>query len=177
MPTCSPARTIVDLARSSGLRPTLVRADGALHAKTVRRAEIDQVISDCAGWRGLRSAARDLGHADERSESVAESLARAIIIELGLPKPDLQTVLRTPEGHFVGRVDLCFTEQRVNVEVDGMAKYTRPEDLRREKIREDALRSMGYEVVRLRWADLMGPAEEIRRRILAAFERAARRAA
>ena len=46
------------------------------------------------------------------------------------------------------------------VEFDGAVKYAGAdgrEALVREKRREDALRAMGYEVVRVTWADLTHP--------------------
>lgn len=55
-------------------------------------------------------------------------------------------------------------------------KYSSPEDLRAEKAREDRLREVGYEVVRLTWADLDHP-ERVRAKILAAFARSAVRSA
>jgi len=61
------------------------------------------------------------------------------------------------------------------VEVDGKLKYTEPEVLWREKRREDALRRMGIEVVRLTWADLMAGAPAVRALVLDAFARAAAR--
>ena len=52
-----------------------------------------------------------------------------------------------------------------------MLKYTDPSALRREKVREDRLRELGYEVVRLTWADLDDPSL-VARRLEAAFARA-----
>ena len=51
-----------------------------------------------------------------------------------------------------------------------MLKYTDPSALRREKVREDRLRKLGYEVV-LTWADLDDPSL-VARRLEAAFARA-----
>lgn len=73
-------------------------------------------------------------------------------------------------GEFVARVD--FLLGRVVIEFDGMATYDDVSVLRAEKRREDALRSLGYQVVRITWADLSDlPA--LRRRIDAALGRAA----
>lgn len=65
-------------------------------------------------------------------------------------------------------------EDRVVVEFDGMLKYENPADLAAEKLREDRLRALGYEVVRLTWADL-ADAEVVRAKVEAARERARRR--
>ena len=50
------------------------------------------------------------------------------------------------------------------------------EILRQEKLREDRLRALGYEVVRLTWADLDDPGR-VHDLITSAFARAAARAA
>ena len=57
------------------------------------------------------------------------------------------------------RVDFLLG-QKVIVEFDGLMKYADAagrEALAAEKQREDLLRSLGYEVVRLTWADLARP--------------------
>lgn len=77
------------------------------------------------------------------------------------------------EDGFSARVDFLFRGQRTVVEFDGLAKYRTPHDLRAEKVREDRVRTLGYEVVRLTWADLARPAE-VHARIVAAFARASR---
>lgn len=41
--------------------------------------------------------------------------------------------------------------------------------------KEDRLREIGFEVVRLTWADLNGPVADVRRRIRNAMDRAATR--
>jgi hypothetical protein len=140
------------------------------------KAQLQQVVADCAGWPYLRRAKRALGVADVGTESVAESLTRAVLAEAGLPTPLLQVDIADERGTSVGRVDFLFEAQRTILETDGRVKYDDPGSLWREKRREDALRELGYEVVRVTWAQLMGPAESVRRRILDAFARAARRA-
>jgi very-short-patch-repair endonuclease len=64
----------------------------------------------------------------------------------------------------------------VVLEFDGAGKYLDHADLLAEKDREDRIREMGYEVVRIRWSDLARPGL-LRRRILAAIARAEERAA
>ena len=75
----------------------------------------------------------------------------------------------------VAIVDLKLARWDVLVEFDGTGKYTGHEALLAEKDREDRLRTLGYEVVRIRWADLARP-QLIRRRLLEAIARAESRA-
>ncbi|MBK8468782.1 MAG: hypothetical protein IPL45_03020 [Actinomycetales bacterium] len=62
----------------------------------------------------------------------------------------------------------------VIVEFDGRVKYVNAAVLWDEKRREDALRALGYEVVRVTWADLEHP-ERVASLIRAARCRAAAR--
>lgn len=79
----------------------------------------------------------------------------------------------------VGRVDFAWPEHRTIAELDGRVKYGRllgPGDdpgevVFREKLREDLLRDLGWEVVRWVWADLDHP-ERIAERLQRAFRRA-----
>ena len=128
-------------------------------------------------WPGARNAGRVVEFADARSESAGESLARIVMDAAGLPRPALQVVLITGD-----RVDFLFEEQFTVVEFDGKQKYGRllgPNDdpaeiVWREKKREDRIRELGYEVIRITWADL-ADVERLGRRIRRAFERARRR--
>lgn len=88
---------------------------------------------------------------------MGESRARWVFGLLGLPEPVPQAEIRDAEGGFVARVDFLFKEQRTVVEFDGLAKYAERSDLIREKAREDALRALGYSVVRITWVDLAKP--------------------
>ena len=75
-----------------------------------------------------------------------------------------QWVVRTVDGVFVGEVDFGWPELRTVGEFDGAVKYGRDlrpgqdpvEVLYAEKVREDALRSADFGMVRWGWADL-GP--------------------
>ena len=88
-----------------------------------------------------------------------------VFAKLALPAPELQAEIRDGRGRLVGRVDFLFREQRVVVEFDGRVKYEGADGrdaLFREKRRVDALRSMGFKVVRLTWRDLDDPASVAR---------------
>jgi hypothetical protein len=54
-------------------------------------------------------------------------------------------------------VDLMDEPRGVIIEADGRAKYAAPEDLWREKRREDAVRELGFEVIRFVYADYRAP--------------------
>jgi hypothetical protein len=135
-------------------------------------------------WPGSRAAGRVLAFADGRAETPGESRGRVFCHAHGLPEPELQVEIRDVDGRLVGRVDFLFRRQRTIGEFDGRVKYragegtlTPEETVYREKLREDALRALGFEIVRFTWSDLDHRATLIVRRFHDAFARASHRVA
>jgi hypothetical protein len=158
----SVTRTVVDLARSLPFTPALVVADAALASGATTSELLTSVLDAGAGTRGTRSARRVVAAADGRSGSVGESRSRALMIDAGLPLPDLQVEVGRSDGTFVGRCDFGWRGHRVLGEFDGRVKYGRllrpgqaPGDaVFEEKRREDALRDERWGMVRWVWDEL-----------------------
>lgn len=156
----SPARTVVDVARSADFAAALTGADAALRAGLCTHDELDREVQQIPQRAGGRRAAMNVAHlADGRLESPGESLSRARMWELGLPQPRLQVPLGDEQGHF-GRAD--FGWDGVIGEFDGKLKYRAGEltdeptedVLWREKQREDRIRRY-LRVVRWTWDDAL----------------------
>ncbi len=178
------ARTVIDHCRTVPFEAGVVTADAALHRRVTTPEALREHLLWQSDWPGSRRAIRAVLFADGAAESVGESRGRVKIAAAGLPQPELQVDLLDDMGAFVARVDFLFRAQRTIGEFDGRVKYrvetagaSLEEVLWREKVREDALRALGYEVVRFTWADLERAPAELRRRFLAAFARAAGRPA
>lgn len=171
--TCTAARVVVDLARSQPVRDAVVFGDSAMRLRVATLAEIHQVLADCTGWPGIRRAARTLALLDPQSESVAETLARLVMLSLGFTEIESQVEILDAYGRIVARLDFLLS-RRVAVEVDGKLKYVDKKALWEEKRREDEVREFGYEFVRLSWADIHQP-ERVRRKLALALERSLRR--
>lgn len=154
----NPALAVIQTASNHGLRAGLIAADASLARHLVTAADLAGALA-ASGIGG--EAARAVEMADGRSESPGESWSRLVFAGLVLPAPELQAEIRDAGGRLVGRVDFLFRRQRLIVEFDGKVKYGGADGrdaLFREKRREDALRSLGYQVVRLTWRDLHDPA-------------------
>lgn len=175
------ARTVVDLARTLPFEQAVAAGDRAM-ALGLNLAELEPVLEGAAGWPGIRQARRVAGFLDRRSESAAESVSRVRFADDLLPAPTPQYEVFDDLGYFVARADFGWEEQRVLGEFDGEVKYEellRPNEtvkdvLLREKRREQALRDLGWEVVRWVWAELYQRGV-IRDRLLRAFARTAKR--
>src|SRR5439155_23953339 len=86
-PMTTPARTVIDIARSRPFAEALVLADAAMR-RGVSRGELERLVAQHGNWPGMRSAQQVVRWADERSESPCESVVRARFILLGLPLPE-----------------------------------------------------------------------------------------
>lgn len=155
----SVARSLIDFARSSPAASAVIALDSALQQNLVTSEQLVLAYGRIHRHRGAPAARRALLAADSRSESVGETRTRLAFIAMGLPAPDLQVSIYDKTGEFVGRTDFGFSGMAVLVEFDGAGKYsTNDRDPRQsviaEKVREDALRQLGYVVVRLVWAEL-----------------------
>ena len=155
------ARTVLDLCRTVPIEQAVAAGDRALAFGLVR-AVLEKHLAQMARWPGTRQARRVVALLDPRSESAGESVSRVRLHEDGVPAPELQQVIHDEDGQFVARVDFCWQEQRTIGEFDGKIKYGRmlksgqsiDDVLFAEKRREDALRDLGWQIVRWLWADL-----------------------
>lgn len=172
--TVTPATACLQVAVQFGAEAGLVSADNALHRAVMTREDLVGAMTLLRPDRWSREPARVVALADPRIESAAESRARWAFHLAGIPQPTPQVELRDERGEVWARLDFLMELEGVIIEVDGMGKYQDARALRAEKVREDRLRELGYEVVRLVWADLSDPMVVLRK-VTAAVDRARRR--
>jgi hypothetical protein len=171
------ARTAVDLARTQAYDRAVAIADG-VYAAGADPAHLVEALAQARRWYGAPQARRVLDFADPRSESVGESFSRIRLHELELPPSELQFEVFDADGYLLGRCDFAWPEHRTLGEFDGRTKYgrlrrpgeTEADAVHREKLREDALRDHGWQVVRWVWDDLRRP-QVIADRLRRAFAR------
>jgi hypothetical protein len=178
----TPARAVLDVARSAAFEPAVVVADAVL-AKPRRDlpplatpAELACSLERATRRPGTASARRVIAFADGRSGSVGESRSRVAMDAAGLPPPVLQWEVFAASGVFVGRVDFAWPMFRTVAEFDGKVKYGRllrpgqdpGEAVYEEKRREDALRNEDLRMVRWGWVDI-DPFTETAARLRHAF--------
>lgn len=177
MPVTTLARTVIDLGRTRPLVEAVAAGDRAL-TNGLSAPALRASAEGMTRWPGIRSAGRALALLDARSESPGESVSRVRMHEDGIPAPELQLQVRAPDGRLIGRSDFGWPAHLTLGEFDGQTKYNRllkpgqsvQDVVLAEKQREDALRDLGWQVVRWVWADLYRPGV-IRDRLLRAFAR------
>ena len=158
LPASDVASTLVLHALEHGTMAGVVALDRALHQGSVDLTDVEAVAGNVAGWPRSHRVRTMLAYANGKSESVGESRLRVDLSVAGI-EVEPQVVIHDENGRFVARVDLAVRGSKVLIEFDGAVKYADggPESLVAEKRREDALRRLGYIVVRFTWADLYRP--------------------
>ena len=163
-------RTVIDLARTLPFAEGVAVADSALYARLTSKRELAAVIAECPRWQGLQRAREVTAFSDARSESVLESLSRAVFHQFGLPPPDLQ-VWVGDDAEVIGRADFLWRRYNTIGEADGAFKYQTPARARTQLERDARLRAAGYEVVHFTWAEITRAPAQVVEAIQVAFRR------
>jgi hypothetical protein len=157
-----PARTAADIAREHGLQPGVVAFDSALRLGYSER-DLDAACAPMTNWPNVTvvRSAREL--ADPGADSIGETMARLLVTELGLGRPETQFGLT--DGSRTVWCDLRIG--RHVFEFDGRVKYLGRQDggvaacdpnevLWAEKNRQDWVCGFKLGVSRIVWDDFWG---------------------
>ena len=133
-------RTLRDLSLRLPPVEILVAMDAAVRLRLADRPALMSI-------RRLRSLAENAAPA----ESPMETRLRWLLLQAGLPRPEVQTDLRDADGRFVGRADLYYRLARLVIEYDGVNHRDR---LVEDNRRQNALINAGFQVLRFTVADI-----------------------
>lgn len=155
-----PARTVLDVVRTTSVEVAQSVADAALRAVSVRRQHTDEEqvglwrddmerrLVHLTGARGVRQAREVIAFADGRAQLPGESVSRLRLREMGFRSVDLQVPVESPHG-WDWFVDFGLDDINAFGEYDGEGKYTDPalrgkrdieDTVLDEKFREDWIR-------------------------------------
>lgn len=135
-------RTLCDLCIRLPALDALIAIDMAIHLGHTDAAALSR-----HGTRRLRSLALLAAGA----ESPMETRLRWLLIQAGLPHPEVQTNLRDPEQRFVGRADLYYASARLIIEYDGANHRDR---LVQDNRRQNLLINAGFRLLRFTATDV-----------------------
>jgi hypothetical protein len=134
----TPLRTACDLARFAPRTDALVAMDAYLRKGLVER---DRLTNHLVRWkkrRGVRQAYATIEIADGRSQSGGESRMRLRVLDMGLPRPELQIPVHDLFGNARFWLDLGWPEWMLALEYDGEEFHPKErkahDDARREWI-------------------------------------------
>lgn len=94
------------------------------------------------------------------AESPRETAVRLVLVQAGLPEPELNWTLCTAHGVFVARLDMAFPDQRVAVEYDGR-QHAAADQFRRDADRWRAIADEGWTLIRILAHHLDTPMQHI----------------
>ena len=162
-----PARLILDLYTSER-NPEVARRGlfSARKKKLVTWAALEECLEQHArkGRRrmvGLR-ADLDLYRRTGCPETSFEDAIRQLLVDAGLPEPELQHWVVTPGGRF--RIDVAYPEFRVGIEGKSKKDHFTDEAFESDPVRDSELGIAKWTVIHVTWAQLHDdPAGVIRR--------------
>ena len=157
LPATNLCRTLLDLCARLPAVDALVAIDMALHARLIDQATLRHYTDRAKGRRGV-GRLKFLVERAAPAESPMETRLRWLLIDAGLPVPEVQTDLYNGEGDFVGRADLYYPSAHLVIEFDGGNHRDR---LVSDDRRQNALIEAGYRVLRFTAADVYGRPEAI----------------
>jgi hypothetical protein len=177
------ARTALDMAREHGSLHGVVVLDQVLR-RGVTAAEVGEELASMRSWPGVTRAQAAVELANPDAESVAESVLRVRLEELGLGRPQAQFAVLLDDG----RVVWCDLRIGCHMfEFDGFVKFVGREDggvadrdparvAWDERQRELAILRRGLGVSRVVWSELWGSRwDQAKRRLRAEYDETVRR--
>ncbi|HVT77611.1 MAG TPA: DUF559 domain-containing protein [Acidimicrobiales bacterium] len=171
-------QTLVDLAAVLDERRWEHALEAALRAKLTTIPLLEAAVAVMSarrakGARLIRSVLARRPPDAPSTESLLETLAVQLLRDYGLPTPVRQYVVETRDGRFVARVDLCWPELGVFLELDGSGHDKQPlYDAARQTA---VVAATGWLVIRLRWKQVVHHPRASARDIEAVLAQASRR--
>jgi len=166
--TC-PARTLFDLAARVSFKRLERAANTALAKRQVTIVAMRRMLTDLGkrgrpGTRRFRLLVEKLERARGHPESNLEDDFLRLVVEHGLPEPQLQVEIFDDDG-FIARVDDLWRPQMLIAEVDSDWFHTAPLDEEADAVRDKRLRALGYEIVRFSEHQIQRRPEYVNRRL------------
>jgi hypothetical protein len=152
-PVTTPAWTAIEIARSLRRPRALATLDAALRSATCQRPDLWRAALDQAGRRGIVDVRNLIPLADGRAESPMESEVRLVMMDGGLPIPQVQYEVIDGNGER-RRLDFAWPHERVAVEYDGLSWHSGPEAMVRDRRRTAALLDVGWVVIAIVFEDV-----------------------
>jgi hypothetical protein len=171
-------------ARTLPLTASVPVVDAVLHRRWATGPQLAGYLEVQRRWAGMPRARLALSMADGRRETWLESYSFVRLVRLGVPAWRAQVIVVDGGGQLLGRVDGLWEDCAVVAEVDGRGKYldgtlgpsgeTAASAVIAEKVREDAIRDLGLEVVRWDLAEVLQRPQQLAARIGRARARGSR---
>lgn len=107
---------------------------------------LERAAAEQRGRRGIVTVREILPLADGRAESAMESEARLVMIDHGLPLPELQYPIRGRDGE-LWRVDFAWPEVRLAAEYESIDWHAGRNEMLRDKTRWGKIQELGWTII------------------------------
>jgi very-short-patch-repair endonuclease len=168
LPVCTPERTAFDLGRRLGRTTAVIMFDAMLRQEVVDLAAVRELAQCRHWWPKVPQLRKVIELADRRAESPMETRLRLLLLDAGVLGGRPQYEVLDVHGRLVGRVDLGWPVQRLAVEYEGDHHRER-DQFRRDIDRINALRAVGWTVLRLTADDVIRRPRETAMMVAAAL--------
>jgi very-short-patch-repair endonuclease len=171
-------QTLVDLAETMDDDRWEQALESALRKRLIKISDLEAALPDLGRARtpGTARIRRVLARRPQGApptESLLETLMVQLVRRAGLPDPVRQREIYDEDGSFVARVDLCWPDVGLFVELDGQHHKSQPlYDARRETA---VVAATGWLVGRFTWHEVVAARNATIRRLTALFDRSRRR--
>jgi hypothetical protein len=157
--------TLAELCMERPATEALVAIDMAVQRRLTDPIALARYAEAARGRPGM-SRLRSLALLAAPAESPMETRLRWLLMEAGLPRPEVQTNLVDASARFVGRADLYYPAARLALEYDG---GNHRERLIEDDRRQNLLINAGYRLLRFTAADVQGRPDAVVAQVRAAL--------
>jgi uncharacterized protein DUF559 len=146
LPITTPEQTFLDLSTSLNLVALVVLGDSLVKAGRTSAAALRDAALAWRG-RGAKLARRAARYVHEGVDSAMETRLRLLLVLAGLPVPEVNVILRHPDGSWWLRFDMCYPSLKLIIEYDGRHHAEDSEQWLHDLKRREALDRMGWRVI------------------------------
>ena len=142
----------------------VVLGDSLVKACRVGRAEL---VDATAAWTGpgARRARRAARLVRDGVDSPMETRLRLLLVLAGLPEPTVNLILRSADGEWRMRFDLCYEHLRLIVEYDGRHHAESADQWRRDLRRREELDRLGWRILVVTAQDIYSAPRDVLERV------------
>lgn len=160
----TPEQTFLDLATCLDLVALVVVGDSLIRAGRTTAAALRDAALAWRG-RGAKLARRAARYVRDGVDSAMETRLRMLIVLAGLPAPQVNFILRHPDGSWWMRFDLCYPSLKLIIEYDGRQHAEEEDQWLHDLKRREALDRMGWRIIVVTRRDYYDTPEEVLRRV------------
>jgi len=160
----TPEQTFLDLATCLDLVALVVVGDSLIRAGRTTAAALHDAALAWRG-RGAKLARRAARYVRDGVDSAMETRLRMLIVLAGLPTPQVNFILRHPDGSWWMRFDLCYPSLKLIIEYDGRQHAENDDQWLHDLKRREALDRMGWRIIVVTSRDYYDTPEEVLRRL------------